>query len=788
MRYKLSEIAKICGGVLYGEDCLVEGIVTDSRISVFAADAMFVAMSGKNHDSHDYLAAMRERGVRAFMVERYQAEWAGCGVGYLCVDNSLEALQRLAAAHRASFGGVVVGITGSNGKTIVKEWVARSLPTSVKLFASPMSYNSQLGVALSLLMIEGDEDVALIEAGISEVGEMERLEAMIRPDIAVFTSIGDAHQSKFDSLEQKITQKLILARRAKTFIYHSHYPELEALFEGAISNECQVVDAAQSESNLAGSLREPIHINASLVKSLCDVLGYKLDALASCDVAMRLEVKEGIAGSTIINDSYNTDVNSLAIALDMLDDVALGGRKVAIISDILHSGMSNDELYERVAELVNKAGVSLLIGVGENVRRYASLFVCDTRFYASTDELLHSLRQEDIADSTILLKGNRESHFERVCHRYEQRSHTTTLEVNLNAITHNISYFRRFLPKGHKLVAMVKANSYGAGDVEVAQLLQRLGIDYLAVAFADEGIILREKGISMPIVVLNADAGSFDKMISYSLEPEIYSFNSLNDFTQSLKRYGQSSYPIHIKLDTGMHRLGFVESEIDELITALRDNRYVRVASIFAHLACADMPEEDAYTRQQIALFDKLSSSICEALPYKILRHTANSAAIERFPEATFDMCRLGLGLYGYGYCHNAELQVASTLKSRIVQLRRRVAGESIGYGRSQILERDSLIATVPIGYADGLDRHLGGGEWSMLVAGRRAPIVGRVCMDSCMIDVSDIEGVQEGDEVMIFSSLAGNTAEDMAQVLGTIPYEILTSVSARVKRIYVKE
>ncbi|MBR2015272.1 MAG: alanine racemase [Alistipes sp.] len=783
MRYFLSDIARICGGELVGEDLLVTSVVTDSRTSVFAAEALFVAMCGKNHDSHDYVPEMLQRGVQAFMVERDNTAWLAECVGYVRVNNSIEALQQLAAAHRKSFSGRVVGITGSNGKTIVKEWIARSLPADTKLFTSPMSYNSQLGVALSLLMIEGDEDVAIIEAGISEVGEMQRLESMIQPDTVVFTSIGDAHQSNFSSLEEKIREKLILARNAACLIYHSHYSELQPVISQVVSSNCRVVDAADAQCDTL-SQNDVIAIDSQLVKTMCREVGYECQNVEYRDMAMRLEVKEGIAGSKIINDSYNSDINSLTIALEMLSEVALGGRKVAIVSDILQSGMSDEQLYARVAALVNRAGVDLLIGVGEKISSYAHFFESPMRFYATTDELLLALRQEDIADSTVLLKGNRSSHFERVCHRFEQRSHTTVLEVNLAAMTHNISYFRRHLPKNHKLVAMVKASSYGAGDVEVAQLLQHQGINYLAVAFADEGITLREKGITMPIVVLNADAGSFDKMVSYSLEPEIYSFTSLKEFSRSVERYGRSSYPIHLKLDTGMHRLGFVEEDMAQLIDMLKVNRYVKVASIFAHLACADMPEQDEYTRGQIELFDKLSMMVANSLPYKVLRHTANSAAIERFPEAAFDMCRLGLGLYGYGYCHNEELQVVSTLRSRVVQLRCRKAGESIGYARSQVLERDSLIATIPVGYADGLDRHLGSGAWSMLVAGKPAPIVGRVCMDSCMIDVTDIEGVQEGSEVLIFSANQGNTAEDMARVLGTIPYEIISTVASRVKRV----
>ncbi|MBQ4539918.1 MAG: alanine racemase [Alistipes sp.] len=782
MRYRLSEIARMCGGELRGVDCEVGEIVTDSRRQAFGQRAMFVAMRGENHDSHSYVADMYRAGVRAFMTEHEVtlAEDAGCVV----VENAIEALQRMAAEHRARFEGVVVGITGSNGKTVVKEWTARSLPTEVKLIASPMSYNSQIGVALSLLMIEGDEQVALIEAGISERGEMERLEQMIRPDVVVVTSIGDAHQANFESLEQKIEQKLLLARSARKIIYHSAYENLARKVE---QMGVESVDAARTEYE-AQTCGEVQHINGQIVKTLCRELGYEQTRLEQPDVAMRLEVKEGIDGSTIINDSYNSDINSLALALDTLRSVALGQKSVAVVSDILQSGLSDEELYTRVAAMVEHAGVDLMIGVGERISRYADRFKAESRFFASTEQLMQAIGSVDLAGRTILLKGNRRSHFERVCHSLERRSHTTVLEVNLDAMTHNVGYFRSFLKMNHRLVVMVKAHSYGTGDVEVAQLMQHLGVSYLAVAFADEGVALREKGVKMPIVVLNADAGSFDQMVAYSLEPEIYSFHSLEDFVRSVERYGKQGYPIHIKLDTGMHRLGFVAEEAEELIERVKGCRAVRVASIFSHLSCADDPSQDDFTREQIALFDRVSSQIAEALPYEVLRHTANSAAIERFPEAAFDMCRLGLGLYGYGYCHNEELQPVATLKTRIVQLRHRSKGEAIGYGRSERLKRDSVVATIPIGYADGLDRHLGGGRWSVLVAGEKAATVGRICMDSCMIDVTDVEGVKEGDEVTIFSAAKGNTLEDMAEVLGTISYEIMTSISARVKRVYVRE
>lgn len=783
MRYHLSEIARLCGGVLYGEDVAACEIVVDSRNHAFGGGAMFVAMRGQSRDAHDFVDEMYGRGVRAFMVEHAIDLSLYEGAGVVCVDNSLEALQRLAAEHRATFGGKVVGITGSYGKTVVKEAVAAAMPVGVKYFASPMSYNSQLGVALSLLMIDGDEDVALIEAGISQCGEMERLESMMRPDVVLFTSIGEAHQNNFSSIGEKLSEKLLLAHRAATLIYHNVYAEI-----GSVAREkglqCRLVEVGshdQHKENVA-------EINAALVGELCRVLGYNTSPDRMDDMAVRMEVKEGIASSTIIYDSYNSDINSLALALDTLRAVAMKGKTVAVVADLSGGGVAEDELYERVAELVAGAEIDQLIGIGEAIARHGSKFGCESRFFGCEEDLMRALTTHEISGRTLLLKGNRQYDLRRLCHRLERKSHTTVLEVNLDAMAHNVSYFRRFLPMNHRLVAMVKAHSYGAGDIEVAQLLQRLGVSYLAVAFADEGVILREKGITMPVLVLNADSESFDKMVAHGLEPEIYSFHSLADFARSVERLGLEGYPIHIKFDTGMHRLGFVEEEIPMLIEQLQQDRSVKVASVFAHLSCADMPEEDDFTREQIARFERMSRTLCDALPYKVLRHTANSAAIERFPEAHFDMCRLGLGLYGYGYRHNEELQPVSTLKTRIVQLRRRRAGEAIGYGRSEVLGRDSVIATIPIGYADGLDRHLGNGRWSMLVAGQRAATVGRICMDSCMLDVTDIEGIAEGDEVKVFSPLAGNTPEDMAEVLGTISYEIMTSVAARVKRIYVRE
>ena len=789
MKYRLSQIAAVVGGRFSGTDCEVQSVVTDSRSLTceLGSGPVFVAMCGANHDSHAFVAQMYARGVRAFMVERPLEALPECG--YVVVENAIAALQCLAAYHRAQFRGTVVGITGSNGKTVIKEWIAEELPAGMKCYRSPKSYNSQLGVPLSVLMIEGDEQLALIEAGISKPGEMARLERIIRPDVVVFTSIGDAHQENFLNLEQKCDEKMVLAHRAETIVYHSYYEPLGRMIASRFAGRklCDAASCPEVPETLIGN--EASRRNARIVEAFCAAMGYPAPSFTEApEVAMRLEVKDGINDSVLINDAYNLDLNSLALALDYLHNVALSRRRTLVLSDIAQSGLTDDELYGRVAGMVARAGIDTLVGIGPKLKRYAALFGCDREFYASTDECISRIGRRAVAGRAVLLKGAREYRFEKLAHALARKSHTTVLEVDLDAMIHNLNYFRSKLDFRTRLVAMVKAGSYGAGDFEVAQMLQHQGVDYLAVAFADEGVLLRERGITMPVVVLNADADSFDQMIANRLEPEIYSFRSLADFADAVSHAGETRYPVHIKLDTGMHRLGFMEGEIGRLCEVLPTLPAVKVASVFSHLNCADMPDEDAYTREQIACYDRMSAAVAASLPYSVIRHTANSAAIERFPEARFDMCRLGLGLYGFGWEHNAGLRPVSALKTRIVQIKRLEAGDAVGYGRAGKLLRPTVTATVPIGYADGLDRHLGCGRWSMRVAGRPAPIVGRVCMDSCMIDITDIPGVGEGDEVTVFSAEPGNDLETMARVLDTIPYEIMTSVSSRVKRIYLKE
>ena len=788
MKYTLSEIAAVCGGELTGRDGAVGSVTVDSRGSLAGADTLFVGVAGRNHDGHDYIEELYRRGVRAFLVERDMA--ALPDAGFVRVASAVDALQALAADWRRRFKGTVVGITGSNGKTVVKEWAAALAPYGMKIFRSPKSYNSQIGVPLSVLMIEGDEAVAIIEAGVSQAGEMARLAAVVRPDIGIFTTLGDAHQENFSSLEEKAKEKALLFTGARTIIYNSAYPTVGEVLR---RTGAQLVDAAAWEKTAARSFADAAsRQNAAAAAALWNELGYpeatlRLDMLQP--VAMRLELREGAGNSLIVNDTYNSDINSLAIALDYLRSVSGGRPQMLVLSDILQSGLPERELYERVARLVAQSEVERVVGIGERIGRHADLFTAlpdvRTDLYPNVEAYLAA--SETLAGFAILLKGNRDARFERLAHALESRTHTTVLEIDLDAMTHNLNAHRALLkPKTH-LMAMVKASGYGNGLHEVAAMLQHHGVDYLAVAFADEGSALRLRGITLPIVVLNADADSFALMIAEGLEPEIYNFESLAAFAAELRRHGERAYPVHIKLDTGMHRLGFGAEEVTRLgdeLSALGD--LMRVSSVFSHLACADDPSQDDFSRSQIALFANLSGSLAARLGYAPLRHIANSAAMERFPDAQFDMVRLGIGLYGIG-SHALGLHPVGTLRTRVVQVRSLSDGETVGYGREGLVHGSASVAVLPVGYADGLDRRLGNGRWSVLVGGRPAPTIGRISMDTCAIDVTGLS-VQTGDEAVVFCGASGHTVEDMARALDTIPYEIMTGIDARVKRIFVKE
>ena len=790
MKYTLSQIAEICRGRLFGRDTTVDCVATDSRHSFGEEEQpLFVAIQGTHHDGHMFIADLYKRGIRAFMIEKPIDTMRYPEAGFVMVSRTLIALHALAADYRNKFKGKVVAITGSQGKSSVKEWLAQALSECGKrVFRSPRSYNSQLGVALSLLMIEGDEDIAVIEAGISKPGEMERLERMIRPDVGIFTTLSNEHSENFADNSDKAEQKAILFRNSRSVVYNSRYVLVENALQKIAPNAKLVnisdwlkrapfEEAAESENGAT--------VIATCHLLRCDIKRAEQAVADMRPVAMGFSLSEGLGDSLIVSDRHNTDLGSLSIALDYLSGVAGQREKMVILADIMFTNLPEGELYRRVGQMIKNAEVSHLIGIGTALLNNASRLECKSTFYATTEEFLRGFTQDMINGKAVLIRGGYMTNFERIAHLLQRQSHTTVLEVNLDAVSHNLSHFRTMLHPTAKLMAMVKAGGYGNGDAELATTLARSGVDYLAVAFADEGVHLREKGVTMPIVVLNADADSFDVMIAARLEPEIYNFTSLKAFLEAVRRSEEKTYPIHIKIDSGMHRLGFGEDDIPALVEILRqESRLVVVRTIFSHLATADVPEEEAYARTQIATFDKISSALLEALPYHALRHICNSAGIEKFPEAQYDMCRLGIGLYGFG---TQGLREVSSLHSRIVQVRSLPAGTTIGYGRAGVLERDSKIATVPIGYADGLDRGLGCGRWSMMVGGKPAPIVGRVCMDSCMIDVTDCEAA-EGDRVTIFGGGVGNSAEDMANVLGTIVYEVMTSVSGRVRRVYIKE
>ncbi|MFI3294722.1 MAG: alanine racemase [Rikenellaceae bacterium] len=767
MKYHLTEIAKITHGLHLGVDHLVDQVSTDSRNNI-PHHSLFVAINGCVHDAHYYLDELLGRGVVAFLVER-DNPYSQClveriersksnNLGLVVVEDSLAALQLLAQHHRQQFSGTVVAITGSNGKTIVKEWIASLWESeNGKLMRSPRSYNSQLGVALSLLRIEGDETIAIIEAGISKVGEMQRLHQMIQPDIVLFTNLGKAHQENFATTEQ-------------------HLHEKELLFVGA-----KHIIKAQS----GGTIQEQ---NLSCVMALYALLGVSHKEPSSLQpLSMRLEVQQGVLGSLVINDSYNSDIDSLRIALEFARHEAIERPLMVVLSDILESSLDDHRLYAQVAQMIGEYNVDLFVGVGEKLQRHHALFDPSSLFYSSCEEFLDRFAVQDIASKAVLIKGSRPYGFERISRMFESRVHTTVMEVNLTSMRENLNRYRSQLKAHVKTMAMVKAWGYGTGSVGVARMLQQQGVDYLAVAFADEGVELRRGGIHLPIVVLNADNGSFATMIEYQLEPEIYSLGSLQQYLDEARAQGVCDLPIHIKIDSGMHRLGFTRSLIAPLCEKLRGQRELYVSTIFSHLSSADMPQFDDFTGDQISFFDRLSSEIVDSVGenggHSILRHICNTSGIERFPRAHFDMVRVGIGLYSGEIAGNSTV---CRLYTRIVQIKSIPSGDSVGYCRSARAEGDRRIAIIPIGYADGISRALGCGAIGFLVNGSFAPTIGNICMDTTILDITGIEGVSEGDQVEIFGG--GGSLTAMARACGTIDYEILTGVSSRIKRLYIND
>lgn len=827
MNYSLANINTIIRGTLHGnlsENNSVRNLLIDSRKISNAETSLFFAIKGERNDGHLFIPDLYEKGLRAFVVSALPGNISSMPhASFILVEDTLKALQELAAHHRRAFQIPVIGITGSNGKTIVKEWLFQLMREDKNIVRSPKSFNSQVGVPLSVWQISEENNLAIFEAGISKPGEMKLLNTIVHPTIGLITNIGQAHDENFENQKQKLTEKLKLFREAETIIYckdylliqeeittNKHFADLKLfswsrkakadLLVGRITKAATDTEIQAVFNNDFIKINIPFTDEASIENAIhCWALmlsmGYDNGVITErmkllSPVAMRLELKEGINNCSIINDSYNSDLGSLGIALDFLNQQKQHPKKTLILSDILQSGKDAENLYAEVAELIHKKGISRLIGIGEAISKQAKLFNIEKSFYNSTTEFLQQFNNSLFRDETILLKGARAFGFEAISKAIQQKAHETVLEINLNAIVHNLNYFRSRIKADTKIMAMVKAFSYGSGSFEIANILQFHRVDYLAVAYADEGIELRKAGITMPIMVMNPEEQSYDAMIQYNLEPEIYSFRVLSLFEETLKRSDKKlaqPIAIHIKLDTGMHRLGFEEEDMNELIVKIKNNKNLEIRSIFSHLAASDEPEHDDFTWQQIKRLTAMSDQIAQHFPNPILKHILNSAGITRFPDAQFNMVRLGIGLYGIGAnaAEQTQLQNVSTLKTSISQIKSIPLGETIGYSRKGVPTRDIQIATVPIGYADGLSRKLSNGKGKMIVKGKPAPIVGNVCMDMCMIDITDIKA-NENDEVIVFGE--SYPIIEVAKDVGTIPYEILTNVSRRVKRIYYQE
>ena len=820
MRYTIENVTALIGARRFGHSATqVEWLLTDSRSLVFPETTLFFALRTKVGDGHRYVADLYRRGVRNFVVGTLPAEreTAFPDANFLQVMSPLKALQRLAERHREEHDIPVIGVTGSNGKTVVKEWLYQLLSPTLHVTRSPKSYNSQVGVPLSVCLLGEHSEIGIFEAGISQPGEMAALRAIIQPTIGVMTNIGPAHQENFESVEEKCHEKLSLFQDAKVLVYCA---------DDAVVDECVATSLLRGE-RLAWSRRNP---SAALFVSAVETLergtrityrfhgaeaamtipftdeastvncihclavllslNFSAEEIASRmkrlePVAMRLEVIQGVRNCTLINDTYNSDAASLDIALDFMArrPEIQNKQKVLILSDMFQTGLPATELYAKVAELLNRRAIDHFIGVGPEISHAHSLFLMKKSFFPSGEALADSGLLDTLHDSLVLIKGSRPFGFEKITAALSLRVHETTLHVNLDALAGNLNYYRSFMKPETKMVCMVKASAYGAGSVEVAKTLQDRGVNYLAVAVADEGAELRRAGITAGIIVMNPEMTAFKTLFDYELEPEVYNFKLLDALIKAAEKEGIQGFPVHIKLDTGMHRLGFdPRLDLPALIDRLHHQTSVIPRSVFSHFVGSDSPDFDDFSARQFALFDEASKTLQAAFPHKILRHICNSAGIERFPERHLDMVRLGLGLYGIDPIDNRSLQNVTTLRTTILQIRECPKGDSVGYSRRTVLERDSRIAAIPIGYADGLNRHLGNRRGYCLVNGQRADYVGNICMDVCMIDVTDTD-CREGDTVEIFGD--NLPPAELARLLDTIPYEILTSVSDRVKRIY---
>jgi alanine racemase len=801
-------------------DTFVDHVSIDSRSLQNGSKTLFIALSGINNDAHLYIPELIEKGVQNFVVQ-YIPEKEKGKANFLLVENSLNALQQFAAYYRDLFHFPVIGLTGSNGKTIVKEWLNFLLSPDYNIIRSPKSYNSQVGVPLSVIAINEKHNLGIFEAGISMVNEMARLEQIIKPNIGVLTNIGSAHDEGFKSLEQKINEKLQLFKIAAVIIYQKN--ELvdaclvsfskenklkdRVLFSWSFTDQTADVFILKKESkddktviqyqyqNEIFDVEIPFQDSASIenaVSCLLVLLYFKYDSPTIQNrmqllypVEMRLEVKNGINNCSIIDDSYSSDFQSLKIALDFLESQKKNASKTVILSDIFQSGFSNEELYSKVAQLIADNNINRIIGIGKTISSFSDKF-SNAVMFQTTADFISGFESLNFANETILIKGARSFQFEEIVALLEEKTHETILEINLNSISHNLNFFKAKLAAKVKMMVMVKAFGYGNGGLEIAKLLEYHKVDYLGVAFADEGISLKSGGIQLPIMVLNPESTSFPSIIQYQLEPEIYSIKGLNAFLKIAREKNLKYYPIHIKLDTGMHRLGFEENTLEELITTLRGNTTVKVQSILSHLATSDDMNHYEFVLSQIRLFETLSSKLMTELNVNPIRHILNTSGISNFPSAQFNMVRLGIGLYGVSNDPSEQkyLENVGTLKSIISQVRTIPAGDSVGYGRRFMAEKETKIATIPIGYADGISRLWGNEVGYVSIKNQKAPIVGSICMDMLMVDVSEID-CKEGDSVVIFGE--NPTVTEIAAALHTIPYEILAGISQRVKRVFFR-
>jgi len=822
MSYAIQQIASILNATsVIVDDVMVEHLLIDSRKISFPKTSLFFALNGPRRDGHHFIKEVHSRGVRNFVISdiNYIADYTDCN--FLVVKDVLQAMQQLASFHRSQFNIPVVGITGSNGKTIVKEWLNQLLQNNFNIVRSPRSYNSQIGVPLSVWQMNSQHTFGIFEAGISTVDEIQNLQKVIQPTIGILTNIGNAHDDGFVNRSQKIKEKLKLFAGVKTLIFYADDEDVcqqvkplsvvnkfswgknananLQIIKFTKDNLTTTIDAVCKNKQI--SITVPFVDEAS-VQNACTcwaaLLALDIDEkiiengikqLQS--VEMRMQLQPIINNCILLNDSYSNDISSFYIALDYLVSNAGSFKKTIILSDF--SGISKDELsiYTTLIQELKSRNINKFIGIGEAIWQHKNEFTVtgiESYFYQTTTDFLQANTTHSFKDEYILLKGGRAFNFERISKWLQHKTHQTVMEINLTALVHNLKEYQKHLLPSTKTMAMVKAFSYGSGSVEVAKALQFQKVDYLAVAYADEGIDLRKAGISLPIMVLNIDEENFDSIVEYNLEPEIFSFNIYNAFHQYLLQQGIQDFPVHIKLNTGMNRLGFETTDVYELCFNIRRQKTMHIKSVLSHLVSSEAKADDDFTNKQLDLFELACKSIERNMGYTFIKHIANSAAIFRHPKSQYDMVRLGIGLYGVDSAveNQLQLQTVATLKTTIAQIRNIKSTDTVGYNRKGVVNRDSKIATVRIGYADGLSRALGNGVGSMYVNGELAPIIGNVCMDMTMLDITDIESVKEGDVVEVFGK--NLPVQQVAKLYNTIAYETLSTVSQRVRRIYVEE